>query len=80
MVAVLRFLLTNDNPYLYIVSDMKKAYIKPDIEIVEFVSEVLMEAGSVKVEGLPGIGEGEGENTGPDANRHRGEWGNLWAN
>lgn len=60
---------------------MKKAYVKPNIEIVEFASEVLMQAGSANADGLPGFGGGDGEggNTGPDANRHRGEWGNLWA-
>lgn len=57
---------------------MKKAYIKPEIEVLEFVSEILMESGSVTTN-LPGFGEGDGEGE-VDANRHRGEWGNLWAN
>lgn len=56
---------------------MKKAYIKPEIEVLEFISEILMESGSVTTN-LPGFGEGEGEGE-VDANRHRGEWGNLWA-
>lgn len=58
---------------------MKKVYIKPEVEIVECELESLL-AGSIQTD-LPGMGGFGGEEDGEaDANRHRGEWGNLWAN
>lgn len=54
---------------------MKKVYIKPEAEIIEFENEVYMLTGS------PEIGAGGDANDDEEANsnRHRGEWGNLWA-
>ena len=54
---------------------MKKVYVKPEAEIVEFENEVYMLTGS------PEIGDGgdAGDDEEANSNRHRGEWGNLWA-
>ena len=58
----------------------KKEYIAPECLVVE-VEMVNMRAGSVKEE-LGGDKDSEvGDNDVNDfgANRHRGEWGDLWA-
>jgi len=62
---------------------MKKIYQAPDIEIVEFEFESHVMTASAD---LPGTGDGgttppsgDGDDSFGDANRHRGEWGNLWA-
>ena len=54
---------------------MKKKYQKPEIEVVEFEMEIYMLDSSL--EGTdPGDNPGDLEG---QSNRHRGEWGNLWA-
>ena len=60
---------------------MKKQYVKPEAEVIEFENETYMLTVSAD-ESLPGTsGGGEGDaDDDVDANRHRGEWGNLWAN
>ena len=58
---------------------MKKVYQAPAIEVIEFEFESLLMAES-NTGNLPGSGSGDGEPpVDGDANRHRGEWGNLWA-
>lgn len=56
---------------------MKMNYIKPEIEVVEceFESHIASMSG---LEDTEWGGETEGGEA--DGNRHRGEWGNLWAN
>ena len=57
----------------------KKAYIAPSIEIVEFEiqSSILAVSGTDTLPGTGTGGDSEGGMEG-DANRRRGEWGNLW--
>lgn len=56
---------------------MKKVYQAPAIEVIEFEMESRFMSASAD---LPGTGSGGDEPpTDGDANRHRGEWGNLWA-
>lgn len=50
---------------------MKKNYLKPEAEILDFVVANMI-AASVG-------GDDEGTQT-PLSNQHRGEWGNVWAN
>lgn len=50
----------------------KKEYIKPSVEVIE-MDMVSMVAASI------GVGEGSEDAGGAWSNRHRGEWGNLWA-
>ena len=59
---------------------MKKVYQAPAIEVIEFEFESLLMAES-NTGNLPGTGNGD-ENVPEegDANRHRGEWGDLCAN
>ena len=61
---------------------MKKVYQAPAIEVIEFEFESHVMTVSTD---LPGAGTGDGEPpvdddgvSWGDANRHRGEWGNLW--
>ena len=55
--------------------NMKKKYRKPEIEVIEFEMDVYMLDSSL--EGTdPGEDPGDLEG---QSNRHRGEWGNLWA-
>lgn len=55
---------------------MKKVYIAPSIEIVEFETTAMIASS------LPDLGNAEDSEGGMegDANRRRGEWGNLWNN
>lgn len=57
----------------------KKAYITPQMEVIELDTEVLM----LEVSGGTGLDDttsGGGMYGGDaDANGRRGEWGNLWA-
>ena len=55
---------------------MKKVYIAPSIEIVEFETTTMIASS------LPDFGNAEDSAGGMegDANRRRGEWGNLWNN
>lgn len=56
-------------------TNMKKKYQKPEIEVVEFEMDIYMLDSSL--EGTdPGEDPGDLEG---QSNRHRGEWGNLWA-
>ena len=62
---------------------MKKAYQTPVMEVVELEFESQFMSASAD---LPGTGSGDGEppvdgngESWGDANRHRGEWGNLWS-
>lgn len=55
--------------------NLKKKYQKPEIEVIEFEMEIYMLDSSL--EGTdPGDDPGNLEG---QSNRHRGEWGNLWA-
>ena len=49
---------------------MKKNYLKPEAEILDFVVANMI-ASSDKLPVAPGEGD-------EFANRHRGEWGNVW--
>ena len=55
----------------------KKEYIAPECEIVE-METVNMIANSFDEKPGGEVEEGGGDDMG--ANRHRGEWGNLWSN
>ncbi|MBR4041993.1 MAG: hypothetical protein IKJ09_06785 [Bacteroidaceae bacterium] len=57
---------------------MKKMYVKPEIEIIELELESHMATISGNLDGVVDNGDSEGGRE-ADANRHRGEWGNLWA-
>ncbi len=46
----------------------------PTCEVVELEGTVYMQAGSVNI----GTGDDIENGSTQDANRHRGEWGNLW--
>ena len=54
---------------------MKKMYVKPSMEVVEFYSDVVMKAASGVDFGFKGEDGGEGE---AESNDRRGGWGNLW--
>lgn len=54
----------------------KKEYIAPECEIVEMEGAVYMLDASFTEEPGGEVEEGGGNDMG--ANRHRGEWGNLW--
>ena len=57
---------------------MKQNYIKPEIETIEFASEVLMNITSGETDGT-GTGEGSADDNDPDlTHRRRGTWGNFW--
>lgn len=57
---------------------MKKFYVKPEIEIVALEMESHMATISGNLDGVVDNGDSEGGRE-ADANRHRGEWGNLWS-
>ena len=50
---------------------MKKEYIKPEIAVEEFISEIYMESSSI----VDGEGDWFGAN---DRRERRGSWGNRW--
>lgn len=50
---------------------MKKTYFKPEVDVVDIVINSM-----ILINSIP---EGE-DNKEADANRHRGEWGNVWGN
>ena len=54
---------------------MKKMYVKPSMEVVEFYSALVINAGSVPVDNNGGDGGGNIE---PEATGRRGGWGSLW--
>ena len=51
----------------------KKEYIKPSVEAIKMAATSMMAASTPKID----IEDGEGGEI--LSNRHRGEWGNLWA-
>ena len=55
--------------------NMKKKYQKPEIEVIEFEMDVYMLDSSIITDG-----DEAGDDEEANSNRHRGEWGNLWAN
>lgn len=54
---------------------MKKMYVKPSIEVVEFYSDVVMQSASDQSFEIGGGDNGSGE---AESNDRRGGWGNLW--
>lgn len=57
---------------------MKKEYMVPTIEVVEFASEILMNITSGE-SGQAATGSGTAGNETPDlVGRRRGSWGDLW--
>ena len=55
----------------------KKEYMIPTCEVVEMETSVSILSGSTpKVD--VGVGDDLENGSTQDANRHRGEWGNLW--
>ena len=50
---------------------MKKNYLKPEVEILDFVVANMIAAS---------VGGNDEETQTPLSNQHRGEWGNIWAN
>lgn len=54
-------------------------YVKPEIELMEIEFEsYMLGASDLGIEGGGDSDGGDGSPS-PEANRHRGEWGNLWA-
>ena len=50
---------------------MKKNYFKPEVDVVDIVINSMILNNSIP----------EGEDDKPnETNKHRGEWGNVWAN
>lgn len=56
---------------------MKKEYLKPTVEVVEFASEVLMNTASGETDNV-GTGNGNAGNNPELSVGHRDAWGNLW--
>ena len=57
---------------------LKQTYIAPEMEVVAFESEVLMNITSGETDGA-GTGEGSAGDGDPDlTHRRRGTWGNFW--
>ena len=57
---------------------MKKEYLEPTVEVVEFASEILMNTTSGETDNT-GTGNG-GAGNGPQlSGGHRGAWGDLWS-
>ena len=54
---------------------MKKMYVKPSMEVVEFYSNVVMKAASGQTIEILGQDGGDGE---AETNNRRGGWGSLW--
>lgn len=58
--------------------NMKKRYVKPDMEVLEIENEILMMAMSSEQSNV-GTGNGPAGDETPDlSNKRRGTWGNLW--
>lgn len=56
----------------------KQDYIKPETEILEFASELLMLTASGETDGA-GTGDGSADDSDPElSNYRRGVWGNRW--
>lgn len=59
----------------------KKTYIAPAIQVIELEPSFMIANTGIDTDGSLGgtVGGGNSEGgMGGDANRHRGEWGNLW--
>ena len=55
---------------------MKKNYLKPEVEMMSMLTiNMLATSGNI----IPGGGSGEAGEDELGANKHRGEWGNVWA-
>jgi hypothetical protein len=51
---------------------MKKNYFKPETELVDVtINNILLDSSGDNIPVVPGEGD-------EFANRHRGEWGNVW--
>lgn len=61
---------------------MKKEYMVPTIEVVEFASEILMNitSGETTSTGTGNDDELVGDETPDLVGRRRGSWGDLWGN
>lgn len=59
---------------------MKKVYISPTIEVVDLEVESHLMTASGDLPGTEDGGVNPPSEEWGDANRHRGEWGNLWSN
>ena len=59
---------------------LKQTYIAPEIETIEFASEVLMNITSGETDGA-GTGEGSAGDGDPDLTNYcrRGTWGDFWS-
>lgn len=57
---------------------MKKMYVKPSMEVVEFYSNVVMRVGSLNVNVGGGDNAGDDEIVEAGSNDRRGGWGSLW--
>ena len=53
----------------------KKVYIAPQMEVIEIDTVQMLAASKPEI----GVGDGEVDADGAWSNRHRGTWGNLWA-
>ena len=58
---------------------MKKVYQKPEIEILELELNSIIATSISTDDGSVGNGGESGGGMEAESNRHRGEWGNLWA-
>lgn len=58
---------------------MKKVYQKPEIEILELELNSIIATSISTDDGSIGNGGESGGGMEAESNRHRGEWGNLWA-
>lgn len=56
----------------------KKAYIKPEIEVVEMGTESPMLSASGGSDGNVGVFDDETEDDANMSNKRRGQWGDLW--
>ena len=68
---VKRWFFNENEKFMMIIE--KKEYIAPSMEVVEFVSDILMNIGS-------NVGEYDEELDSKDqlSNKRRGRWGDLW--
>ena len=58
---------------------MKNVYQKPEIEILELELNSIIATSISTDDGSIGNGGESGGGMEAESNRHRGEWGNLWA-